>query len=207
METEIWPNLLAAARCARRADGARERAPERAQPAPRPALRGLDATGRAERRAGARAERGRRGAAQRGRRAQRRRQRQPQVRHGADSGPGRCAARPGARRSGRPVVLAAVTREGEEAALVAAWTQRPSPRPLLLVVPRHPQRFDEVAGLLQDAGLRFARRSEWRDGQGPDARELDAVARRLDGRDGALLRRGRRRAARRQLRAARAGRT
>jgi 3-deoxy-D-manno-octulosonic-acid transferase len=67
---------------------------------------------------------------------------------------------------GRPVVLAAVTREGEEAALVAAWTKRPSPRPLLLVVPRHPQRFDEVAGLLQDAGLRFARRSEWRDGQG-----------------------------------------
>ena len=76
---------------------------------------------------------------------------------------------------GRPVVLAAVTREGEEAALVAAWTKRPSPRPLLLVVPRHPQRFDEVAGLLQDAGLRFARRSEWRDGQGPNAGELDAV--------------------------------
>jgi len=73
------------------------------------------------------------------------------------------------------VVLAAVTREGEEAALVAAWTKRPSPRPLLLVVPRHPQRFDEVAGLLQDAGLRFARRSEWRDGQGPNAGELDAV--------------------------------
>ena len=76
---------------------------------------------------------------------------------------------------GRPVVLAAVTREGEEAPLIAAWSARPPPRPLLLVVPRHPQRFDEVAGLLQGAGLRFARRSEWRDGAGPDARDLDAL--------------------------------
>jgi 3-deoxy-D-manno-octulosonic-acid transferase len=75
----------------------------------------------------------------------------------------------------RPVVLAAVTREGEEAPLIAAWAARPLPRPLLLVVPRHPQRFDEVAGLLQGAGLRFARRSEWRDGAGPEARDLDAL--------------------------------
>jgi len=76
---------------------------------------------------------------------------------------------------GRPVVLAAVTREGEEAALIAAWTARPAPRPLLLVVPRHPQRFDEVAGLLQSAGLGCARRSEWRDGAGPEARGLHAL--------------------------------
>jgi len=75
---------------------------------------------------------------------------------------------------GRPVVLAAVTREGEEAALVAAWAARPSPRPLLLVVPRHPQRFDEVAGLLQGAGLSFARRSEWHDVPAPGAHRLDA---------------------------------
>ena len=36
-----------------------------------------------------------------------------------------------------------------------------------LIVPRHPQRFDEVAQLLERAGLRVARRSQWADG--PDA--------------------------------------
>lgn len=30
-----------------------------------------------------------------------------------------------------------------------------------LIVPRHPQRFDAVAQLLADAGLRVARRSQW----------------------------------------------
>ena len=62
---------------------------------------------------------------------------------------------------GRDVVLAAVTREGEEAPLLAAWSEHPGPRPLLLVVPRHPQRFDEVAALVRAAGFTLARRSEW----------------------------------------------
>jgi 3-deoxy-D-manno-octulosonic-acid transferase len=65
----------------------------------------------------------------------------------------------------RPVVLAAVTREGEEAPLLAAWAALPStpqhPRPLLLLVPRHPQRFDEVAALVANAGFNGARRSSW----------------------------------------------
>ncbi len=62
----------------------------------------------------------------------------------------------------RSVVLAAVTREGEEATLLAAWTALPvEGRPLLLIVPRHPQRFDEVAGLVEQAGLALARRSQW----------------------------------------------
>jgi 3-deoxy-D-manno-octulosonic-acid transferase len=65
----------------------------------------------------------------------------------------------------RPVVLAAVTREGEEAPLLAAWAALPStaahPRPLLLLVPRHPQRFDEVAALAAGAGFTVARRSSW----------------------------------------------
>lgn len=62
---------------------------------------------------------------------------------------------------GRPVVLAAVTREAEEQALLSAWCVRPwaSGRPLLLIVPRHPQRFDEVARLVTAAGLRLWRRS------------------------------------------------
>ena len=61
----------------------------------------------------------------------------------------------------RDVVLAAVTREGEEAGLLAAWLREAAPRPLLLIVPRHPQRFDAVAGLVTAAGCTLARRSAW----------------------------------------------
>jgi 3-deoxy-D-manno-octulosonic-acid transferase len=61
----------------------------------------------------------------------------------------------------RPVVLAASTREGEEQMLLQAWVQVPSPRPLLLLVPRHPQRFDEVAALVSASGLAGVRRSTW----------------------------------------------
>jgi 3-deoxy-D-manno-octulosonic-acid transferase len=64
-------------------------------------------------------------------------------------------------RIGRPVVLAASTRDGEEALLWASW-QRQAPtapgRPLLVVVPRHPQRFDEVARRAAEAGFTVARR-------------------------------------------------
>ena len=71
----------------------------------------------------------------------------------------------------RPVVLAAVTREGEEAALFAAWAELTSrhgagpaaARPLLLLVPRHPQRFEEVAALAVHAGFGVHRRSAWAD--------------------------------------------
>jgi len=76
---------------------------------------------------------------------------------------------------GRPVVLAAVTREGEEAMLLGAWMRQPADRrPLLLIVPRHPQRFDEVAALVQQAGLVLARRSQWTDA--PDEAQLRADA-------------------------------
>lgn len=67
----------------------------------------------------------------------------------------------------RPVVLAAVMREGEEAQLLQAWRAQFVPRgavqgqPLLLVVPRHPQRFDEVAALVTQSGWTLARRSQW----------------------------------------------
>ncbi len=64
--------------------------------------------------------------------------------------------------SKRPVLLAAVSREGEEALLLSAWQDWPvDSRPILLVVPRHPQRFHEVEALLKAAGLRVARRSQW----------------------------------------------
>lgn len=75
--------------------------------------------------------------------------------------------------AGRPVVLAAVTREGEEAPLLATWRALPMPRPLLWLVPRHPQRFDEVAGLVQAAGLSLARRSAWGEQPPSEARAAD----------------------------------
>jgi 3-deoxy-D-manno-octulosonic-acid transferase len=43
-----------------------------------------------------------------------------------------------------------------------------------MLVPRHPQRFDDVAGLLSSRGIRFARRSQlgdldsWKSGSDPD---------------------------------------
>jgi 3-deoxy-D-manno-octulosonic-acid transferase len=74
---------------------------------------------------------------------------------------------------GRPVVLAAVTREGEEAPLLQAWRALPAARPLLLVVPRHPQRFDAVAGLVAQAGLTLARRSAWAELPPADAATAD----------------------------------
>lgn len=60
---------------------------------------------------------------------------------------------------GRPVLLAASTREGEEALLLDALQQVAVPGLLTVIVPRHPQRFDEVAALLDARGLSFRRRS------------------------------------------------
>jgi len=64
---------------------------------------------------------------------------------------------------GRAVVLAASTREGEEEPLLRAWRELRGPRPLLLLVPRHPQRFDAVGAMIAAAGLRGLRRSGWAD--------------------------------------------
>ena len=72
------------------------------------------------------------------------------------------------------IVLAASTREGEEQALLQRWAALPVPRPRLLVVPRHPQRFDEVAELIRAAGFACSRRSTW-PGEGAEAMP-DAVA-------------------------------
>ncbi|MDQ8022609.1 MAG: lipid IV(A) 3-deoxy-D-manno-octulosonic acid transferase [Moraxellaceae bacterium] len=59
----------------------------------------------------------------------------------------------------RPVLLAASTREGEEALLLEAFTRHCRAEVLLVLVPRHPQRFDEVAQLVERNGLTLARRS------------------------------------------------
>jgi 3-deoxy-D-manno-octulosonic-acid transferase len=59
----------------------------------------------------------------------------------------------------RPVWLAASTREGEEALIIEAWRRLGIRDALLVVVPRHPQRFDAVAELLRQQGLIVLRRS------------------------------------------------
>jgi 3-deoxy-D-manno-octulosonic-acid transferase len=59
---------------------------------------------------------------------------------------------------GRKILLAASTREGEEALLLDAFEAQHE-NMLLVIVPRHPQRFDEIAGLLERRGLRYQRRS------------------------------------------------
>ncbi|MBX3657425.1 MAG: 3-deoxy-D-manno-octulosonic acid transferase [Ramlibacter sp.] len=79
----------------------------------------------------------------------------------------------------RPVVMFASSREGEEADFFRLLKQKmalaQSSRPLLatkmranevqwLVVPRHPQRFDEVAALARQQGLSVSRRSGWSTG-------------------------------------------
>ena len=59
----------------------------------------------------------------------------------------------------RPVFLAASTREGEEALLLDGLARAPLNDAITVIVPRHPQRFDEVAVLLEKRQIRFVRRS------------------------------------------------
>jgi 3-deoxy-D-manno-octulosonic-acid transferase len=59
----------------------------------------------------------------------------------------------------RPVLVAGSTREGEEALLLEVLPRIEVTDLLVAIVPRHPQRFDEVAQLLEARGIRYQRRS------------------------------------------------
>ncbi|CAG4888050.1 lipid IV(A) 3-deoxy-D-manno-octulosonic acid transferase [Paraburkholderia saeva] len=61
----------------------------------------------------------------------------------------------------RAVWVAASTREGEEALVLQAFAALGVEDALLILVPRHPQRFDEVAAYVEKTGLRLERRSKW----------------------------------------------
>lgn len=68
-----------------------------------------------------------------------------------------------------PVIMFASSRDGEEAAFFrAVRSARADVR--WLVVPRHPQRFDEVAQLARDSGFSVSRRSAW--GGSPQQAEI-----------------------------------
>ena len=61
----------------------------------------------------------------------------------------------------RPVLLCASTRAGEEELLLDAYMSATlDPRVLVVMVPRHPQRFGDVERLLTERGLRWQRRSQ-----------------------------------------------
>jgi len=60
----------------------------------------------------------------------------------------------------RNLFLAASTREGEEVLILEALSKTRIDNLLTIIVPRHPQRFDEVAALLTKHNIRFQRRSE-----------------------------------------------
>jgi len=61
----------------------------------------------------------------------------------------------------RPVVLFASTREGEEKKIIQSYVNLNKKFDALLIfVPRHPQRFDEVFNLIVDSGFKVKRRSE-----------------------------------------------
>jgi 3-deoxy-D-manno-octulosonic-acid transferase len=60
---------------------------------------------------------------------------------------------------GRPVFLAASTRDGEEALILDAIQQVHIPGLLVVIVPRHPQRNVDVAELLNQRGISFMRKT------------------------------------------------
>lgn len=64
--------------------------------------------------------------------------------------------------NGRPVWIAASTHEGEDEQLLDAHRQvlQHIPEALLILVPRHPQRFDAVAGLVREREFTLVRRSD-----------------------------------------------
>ena len=63
-----------------------------------------------------------------------------------------------------PVLVGGSTVEDEESLLLDAFKTvlDQYPRAVLLLAPRHPERFEQVASLLQKSGIPFTKRSEWK---------------------------------------------
>lgn len=64
--------------------------------------------------------------------------------------------------SSRPVIIAASTRAGEEEKILDAFTivRKQLPQTLLIIVPRHLERFDSVAELVQQKQMHLLRRTD-----------------------------------------------
>ncbi len=78
-----------------------------------------------------------------------------------------------------PVLVCGSTVEGEEPIVLRAFAavSERFPGALLLLAPRHPERFSEVAALLASSGMRFWRRSQWNGAEpiGPGIFLLDTI--------------------------------
>jgi len=75
-----------------------------------------------------------------------------------------------------PLILAASTHAPEEEIIIESIQNLRQKQPVrLLLAPRHPERFNEVAGLLQKSGLNWTRRTN-----SPDAGDADATVILLD---------------------------
>jgi 3-deoxy-D-manno-octulosonic-acid transferase len=61
-------------------------------------------------------------------------------------------------------IVAGSTLDGEEAALLEAWPRllEADPQLALVLAPRHPERFETVAALLDKSGIPWMKRSTWR---------------------------------------------
>jgi 3-deoxy-D-manno-octulosonic-acid transferase len=76
---------------------------------------------------------------------------------------------------GRPILVAGSTHAGEEAAVLDAWGALET-RPLLVLAPRRPERFDDVYRIVAVRKFRVARASEpEKEGAVPDVALLDTV--------------------------------
>jgi 3-deoxy-D-manno-octulosonic-acid transferase len=69
-----------------------------------------------------------------------------------------------ARGAGLRFVVAGSSLEGEEAALLETWPRlmEADPKLVMALAPRHPERFEAVASLLESSGTPWVRRSEWK---------------------------------------------
>jgi 3-deoxy-D-manno-octulosonic-acid transferase len=82
----------------------------------------------------------------------------------------------------RPVILLASTRDNEEGMLaeqfklVPDWPQAWACKPLLVIVPRHPSRFDDVCMRLENNNFAVIRRSQLRDDNEDNVSEMFARA-------------------------------
>jgi len=66
-----------------------------------------------------------------------------------------------------PVIVCGSTTEGEEDLVLAAFQEvrQQFPSAVLVLAPRHPERFDKVAGLVSSLGMPLLRRSVWTAGR------------------------------------------
>lgn len=77
----------------------------------------------------------------------------------------------------RPILLAASTHNDEEKTLLDMWLEwkRLQPDLLMLLVPRHPERFDGVADTLKQRGIRFSRWTDKKNTPQSDIVLIDAM--------------------------------